>query len=160
MVIAGFRRPAIRQKDSRRIPIAREGRHAFGPIESNAVMDDVAQLCIVDGGSPHSLQSHAPMIREEAAPGIDRAWRGDRVGALDRYLVEPMFSVPIEGRGRRSMACTVKPSMAASGRSLATRARMPSTAVHTCSRFCKSKATPPTSDLCEICGDRILITTG
>ena len=59
-----------------------------------------------------------------------------------------------------TMASTVKPSIFASGRAAATRASMRSAAASTAAGVSSPSATPPTSDLWVMSGDRIFSATG
>ena len=58
------------------------------------------------------------------------------------------------------MACTVKPSITAPGCRRATRSSMVRAACSTAASVSRCRATPPTSLLCVICGDRIFSTAG
>ena len=61
--------------------------------------------------------------------------------------------------GRAIIGCTTRPSMRASGRATLTASSISRAAVPTASALARLKRTPPTSDLCTISRDRILIAT-
>ncbi len=69
-------------------------------------------------------------------------------------------AISSSARGRCTIGCTVKPSITASGRAAATRWRIASAALRTAAASASSSATPPTSLLWLICGERIFSTTG
>jgi hypothetical protein len=97
--VAWFRRGAVLQEDGGRRRVFLQPRRGCSPIEGDAVMHDIALFRIADRRRKRRIDSLAAVIREQPAPGIDRAGYRDRVGAIGRNGFEASFAVP-SGRGR------------------------------------------------------------
>ena len=93
-------------------------------------------------------------ITSTAVPPWPNRITGPKVGSMLAPMISSCACL------RRTMACTLKPSSRACGWLLPMRASMALAAARTSSASCRLSTTPPTSDLCEMSSDRILMTTG
>ena len=99
------------------------------------------------------LSGGRPRVRSATTSTAVPPWPNRITGPNTPSTMMPAISSCAPGR--MTIGCTVNPSIFAEGRRAATRARMAVAAATTSASPFRSRTTPPTSDLCEMSGDRI-----
>ncbi len=106
-----------------------------------------------------SLSGGSATARSASTSTAVPPWPNRITGPKTRSMLAPTISSCAPDL-RSTIACTVKPAMRAAGRCARTRSSMSAAAARTCAAPARPSTTPPTSDLCEMSGLRILIATG